>query len=116
MSSVVFITLCVSALIASCVIIAGDDWRSTGGVYTGTLISLVSRGDLLGTAFGVGIAIRMGFTFSKRGSTFCGLFIIGTAPGVLFRVFRRWLRCFRRRICFLVGFDDVVTCGVRSTL
>ena len=78
--------------------------------------SLVSRGDRRGTAFGVGIAMRMGFTLPKRGSTCCGLFIIGTFPGVLFRVLRRWVRFLRRRTCFLVGFDDDVTGGAGSTL
>ena len=114
-SCVSVITLCASALIASCMIIAGLLVSFGIGVYFYMATCVFSRGDRRGTAFGVGMAMRMGFTFMKRGSTFCGRLMGGTAPGVLFFVTLLWLRFFRRKILFFVGLVDVVTWGVSST-
>ena len=73
------------------------------------------RADRLGVDFGVGMVY---WTSDCNGGVnlFALLFWIGgTAPGVLLRVLRLWVRFFKRKTLFLVGLVEVVTWGCCSS-
>ena len=106
-------TFVVMRLTASWLMIAGLLVSLGRGVKViGWVGSCSGRCWIQGKRRGLALGVGRWYVTSGGACSRVGLVrrIGGTAPGVLLRVLRRWVRLERRRTRFLVGFVDVVTC------
>ena len=86
-----------------------------GWTLVGWMACGCRRADRLGFDFGVGMEYLTSDCNGGVNLLALLFWIGGTAPGVLLRVLRLWVRFFKRKTRFLVGLVEVVTWGWCST-